>query len=297
MTERDSKKVFVVHGRNGKLRTELFTFLRALGLHPVEWSAAVRATGKGSPYIGDVLTTAFDMAQAVVVLLTPDDVVYLDESLAGDHDGAETTPQGQARPNVLFEAGMAMGRDEDRTVLVEMGPQKSFSDIGGRHTLRLDNSAQRRAELASRLETAGCDVDRTGTDWLDAGDLTPPPAIGHGLPMGKRVASKPAPTEPRLRARFARGRGDFSNIFVRNLGPGEVRNLTIEVLDEGIDRFCRPAIELPVERVPEGNEAPVLRFMHVLASPSTSRFEVKMTATTETGQTIEQTAFIGSESD
>lgn len=297
MTERDPKKVFVVHGRNEKLRSEMFGFLRAIGLHPVEWSTAVEATGHPSPYIGDVLTTAFDMAQAVVVLLTPDDVVYLHESLAGDHDAAETMAQGQARPNVLFEAGMAMGRDEKRTVLVEMGPQKSFSDIGGRHTLRMDNTPAKRTQLAQRLKTAGCDVDMSGTDWLTSGDLTPPPALGGGLPLGKRVASNTEPRQPKLRARFARGNSkDFSNIYVRNLGPGEVRNLNVEVLDERVAESCQQAISLPVERVPEGNETPVLRFIHHYGSPSTSRFEVKLSATAENGETIEQTAFIGSES-
>lgn len=299
MTGADPKKVFVVHGRNEKIRAEMFGFLRSIGLKPVEWSTAVEETGHPSPYIGNVLNTAFDTAQAVLVLLTPDDVVYLHESLAGEHDASETMAQGQARPNVLFEAGMAMGRDETRTVLVEMGPQKPFSDIGGRHTLRMDNTPQKRQQLAQRLKAAGCDVDTSGTDWLTSGDLTPPPALGGGLPLGKRVAASTEPRQPKLRARFARGNSkSFSNIYVRNLGPGEVRDLQVEVLDKDIARFCEPVegVGMPVERVPEGNEAPVLRFLHVMAAPSTSRFEVRLTATIATGETIEQFAFIGSES-
>ncbi len=41
----------------------------------------MRPTGKGSPYIGEMLDAAFGAAQAVVVLQTPDDVAYLHESL------------------------------------------------------------------------------------------------------------------------------------------------------------------------------------------------------------------------
>ena len=107
-----------------------------------------------------------------VVLLTPDDVVMLHPTLRSLQDPEfEKEPTGQARPNVLFEAGMAMGRSEGRTVLVELGNLRPFSDIGGRHTIRLDNSSQRRQELAQRLQIAGCPAKLTGTDWHTAGDF------------------------------------------------------------------------------------------------------------------------------
>ena len=177
-----ARKVFVVHGRNGAARSAMFAFLRAIGLAPIEWSEAVRMTGEGSPYIGQVLDTALDAAQAIVVLLTPDEVAYLRTEYAGGEDDPETQPQPQARPNVLFEAGMAMGRDAKRTVLVEMGKLRPFSDVAGRHAVRIDGSASRRKELAQRLESAGCAVSLAGEDWLTAGDFTAPPPPGGGLP-------------------------------------------------------------------------------------------------------------------
>ena len=66
---------------------------------------------------------------------------------------------------------MAMGRDEDRTVLVEIGRIRPFSDIAGRHTVRLDNTSQQRQQLANRLEVAGCPVNLNGTDWHSTGDF------------------------------------------------------------------------------------------------------------------------------
>ena len=65
------RRVFVVHGRNEPARDAMFSFLRSIGLQPIEWSQAVAATGEASPYIGVVLDSAFDAAQAVVVLMTP----------------------------------------------------------------------------------------------------------------------------------------------------------------------------------------------------------------------------------
>jgi predicted nucleotide-binding protein len=171
-SEIDARKVFVVHGRNWQARTALFNFLRAIGLHPLEWSEAVHATGKASPYVGEVLDKAFSIARAVVVLFTPDDEARLLESFRNPGDEnyeIELTPQ--ARPNVLFEAGMAMGRNPDRTILIELGKLRPFSDIGGRHTIRLNNSTAKRQDLAQRLENAGCTVNTRGTDWHTEGDF------------------------------------------------------------------------------------------------------------------------------
>jgi predicted nucleotide-binding protein len=169
----EPRKVFVVHGRNLKARDALFAFLRSIELNPLEWSEAVKATGATNPYVGEVLNVAFSRAQAVVVLMTPDDEARLRERFVQSSDPPhETDPTPQARPNVLFEAGMAMGRCPERTVLVELGTLRPFSDIGGRHVVRLDNSGPRRQELADRLKTAGCPVSLAGTDWHTQGDFS-----------------------------------------------------------------------------------------------------------------------------
>lgn len=169
----DTRNVFVVHGRDLVARDALFDFLRAIDLRPLEWSEAVQATGRSTPYIGDVLDAAFGRAHAVIVLFTPDDNAYLREEFRNSSDPPhETEPTGQARPNVLFEAGMAMGRNQDRTILVELGTLRPFSDVAGRHTIRLDNTSQRRQELAQRLQAAGCPVNLDGTDWHSAGDFS-----------------------------------------------------------------------------------------------------------------------------
>jgi predicted nucleotide-binding protein len=164
--------VFVVHGRNNRLREALFRFLRSIGLNPLEWSQAIKATGKASPYIGEILDTAFSKAQAILVLMTPDDEACLKEEFRNESDPSyEINPTPQARPNVLFEAGMAMGRCAERTILIEVGNLRPFSDVGGRHIIKLSNSSERRQELAQRLESAGCRVDLSGTDWHREGDF------------------------------------------------------------------------------------------------------------------------------
>lgn len=192
----DPRVVFVVHGRNMAARSAMFQFLRAIGLRPREWSQAVADAGKAMPYIGEVLDAAFSKAQAVVVLMTPDDEARLREQYRAPGDPPyETELTPQARPNVIFEAGMAMGRAPDRTVIVEVGEVRPFSDIGGRHVIRMNDSSERRQELAQRLRDAGCDVDLIGTDWHREGNFAAAVPSPTGAPAG---ASKP---------QSARGRG------------------------------------------------------------------------------------------
>ncbi len=170
-----ARRVFVVHGRNSAARFALFAFLRSIGLAPVEWSQAVAATGKGSPYLGEAVDFGLAAAQAVVVLWTPDDIALLRPEYAEGDDDPEARPAAQARPNVIFEAGLAIGRAPDRVILVELGRVRHFSDIIGRYTVRLGDSVASRQELAIRLLTAGCAVDLSGTDWHTTGDFTVPP--------------------------------------------------------------------------------------------------------------------------
>jgi len=148
----------------------MFDFLRSIGLRPLEWSPSVNLTGKGSPYTGEVLESAFAEAQAVVVVLTGDDIAFLRSEFCTKQDPAyETEPTPQARPNVIFEAGMAFGTHPERTLVVEIGEVRPFSDVLGRNAIRLANSTQSRQALAQRLKKAGCAVDLTGTDWHTAG--------------------------------------------------------------------------------------------------------------------------------
>lgn len=168
----DPKKVFVVHGRDSRLRDDFFAFLRALNLDPIEWSEALKLTGKATPYIGEALESAFKNAQAVIVLLSPDDEVRLSPELwNASEEENEKEFKLQARPNVLFEAGMALATHSDRTLLIEVGQVKAFSDVAGRHVVRLSNSSEKRNDIVQRLATAGCEVKASGNDWLRIGNF------------------------------------------------------------------------------------------------------------------------------
>jgi len=166
------RNVFVIHGRNLAIRDSVFALLRALDLNPLEWSSIVSKTGKASPYVGEILETGFRLATAVVAVLTPDDVAYLHpDFISQDDPEYEKRPTGQARPNVLFETGMALASHPERTVLIEIGKLRPFSDVAGRHSLKFDGSPKARHALTERLRTAGCELNTAGEDWLSVGDF------------------------------------------------------------------------------------------------------------------------------
>lgn len=173
---RDKRKVFVIHGRSIRARSAMFDFLRALGLRPIEWSKAMQKVGRAAPHISEILEAAINDAQAVVVILTGDDMGHLRKRFQRKSDPAyekEETPQ--ARLNVIFEAGMAFGRHSDRTILVHIGPPiRHFSDIAGRYIIEFTDKPTDRQLLKSQLESAGCNTNDAGTDWLTAGDFSRP---------------------------------------------------------------------------------------------------------------------------
>lgn len=169
--ETRKRRVIVVHGRNEEVRKDMFRFLRALDLLPIEWSKAILETGKGSPTITEILDALFDMAAAVVVLMTPDELVTLAPYLRKPSDAPyEKEAVGQARPNVFFEAGLAFMKFRDSTVVVQVGKLRVPSDID-KHVTRLTNSHESRHELMIKLKAAGLDVDTDGSEWLSEGDF------------------------------------------------------------------------------------------------------------------------------
>ncbi|GAB1641551.1 CATRA conflict system CASPASE/TPR repeat-associated protein [Krasilnikovia sp. MM14-A1259] len=164
----NTRDVFVIHGRDDQARRALWTFLQSIDLHPLDWEEIVQRTGKPSPYMGEVLREAFERNQAAVVLLTPDDGASLHPSLQGaDEPAYETVVTGQARPNVLVEAGMALGLQHERTVVIEIGRLRPVSDMAGINVVRFNGTVESLKKIVNRLTAAGCAANTQGTDWLD----------------------------------------------------------------------------------------------------------------------------------
>jgi len=196
------KAVMVIYGHDKEANDALFAWLRTVGLQPREWSQLSRASGSASPFIGEVLDKALRDVQAVVAFFTPDEYV----TAAGASHGRGRL---QARPNVLIEAGMALITHPTRTIIAVLGAQELPSDLAGRHYVRLSHTdVEPLNDLAGRLSDAGCDVDLSGSDWLnpvrfpDRDSTAPasaePAGEPHAASTGTRGREKEQTDEPTL---------------------------------------------------------------------------------------------------
>lgn len=175
----DGRSVFIVHGRNTAVRDELAKYLRHLDAKPITWTEAAAYTAKTSPTTMEIIGAGMAKAQAIVVIFTPDDEARLKSGFTEDHDGThERQLTGQARQNVILEAGMALGAAPERTVLVRFGQTRQISDIEGINWIDLGDTWDNRERLRVALVNANVAVEPHG-------DLTSPDAgVFTGIDLG-----------------------------------------------------------------------------------------------------------------
>ena len=159
------KRVFVIYGRDEEAHAELSKFLHALNLEEIRFEEVANTLGP-SPFVADIVLRGIKDADAVIALFTPDEHAALYDPT----DGCllETNAGGtrwQARPNVIFEAGIAYGRGTTEPILVVLGADVSlFSDIGGKHFVHLGRPDGKR-NLFSRLSAILGSINPRITDW------------------------------------------------------------------------------------------------------------------------------------
>lgn len=167
-----NRYVFVVRGRDQEAYKALEELLTALDLRIVTWDDATRGAGGGTPHTLDIVRAGIDMSNAVVVLMTPDDLgrVKPEFGLPTD-DPREGQESGQVRQNVVFEAGWAMALNQKGVVLVRVGAVRNLSDIEGLNYVNLTNDLSARRTLIRRLKNCALAVDDAGDNWRTAGSF------------------------------------------------------------------------------------------------------------------------------
>jgi predicted nucleotide-binding protein len=120
-----SNRIFVVHGHDHALKTDVERFLRELHLEPVVLHR--------QPDRGMTLIEKFEQHSDVgyaLILLTPDDVAYPAESES--LPDADTPKERRARQNVIFEFGFFVAKlGRDRVCCLYKSGVKLPSDLTG----------------------------------------------------------------------------------------------------------------------------------------------------------------------
>lgn len=57
-------------------------------------------------------------------------------------------------------------------MLVQVGKLRPFSDISGRHIVRMTGGAKAPHTVVNRLKSAGLEPTTDGADWLSEGDFS-----------------------------------------------------------------------------------------------------------------------------
>ncbi len=145
-----AQKVFVIYGQDEDAHNTLNLFIRSLELKELTFDEIANSLGT-NPFIADIVVAGVQQADAVIALFTPDEQAAL---FSSDGKYADNDSQGarwQARPNVIFEAGLAYSQPE-KTILVTLGTDVSlFSDVSGIHFINFDKDETQNKKSKYRL--------------------------------------------------------------------------------------------------------------------------------------------------
>lgn len=145
-------RVFIVHGHDKNTLTQLENLLHRIEAEP--WTFE-RLPKKGSPTVIELLEEYVPTADAIIVLLTPDDVGRVVSE-------TDQPLEPRARQNALIEGGYAVISKRNRSLLIALGGVSIPTDFEG--ILRVQDrswSDRVAVETAKRLKGMGLTVDPT----------------------------------------------------------------------------------------------------------------------------------------
>ncbi len=153
----DPQCLLLVHGRDMTAANAVRKFLESCELRAFTFEDLIAVAKTPAPFIGVVLEKALQRVQGVVVILTGDEEVKLKPHLRlKGEPKREDRIAIQSRPNVFFEAGMAMALMPEHTVIIQLDNVRPFSDFAGRHVLRISTGSEEECvALLNRLQLAG----------------------------------------------------------------------------------------------------------------------------------------------
>lgn len=146
--QRFVNNIFVVYGHNQEMRSKVERYVRRFGINIIELD---RNGPGGMQTVFAKLYQSAKKADCAIVLMSGDDHAI-------DDNGK---PSLRARQNVIFEAGMFLGRLSPEKVIVLKEDASNFempSDLGGLHPITYDSAGQWKEQLKRQLNEVGFEL-------------------------------------------------------------------------------------------------------------------------------------------
>jgi hypothetical protein len=129
------KRVFLIHGRNLRAVKDLKKTIDNWG-YRTETFQDVRGGLAGGATIQEIIKRGLQGVAAAVVFMSPDQLTFIDPVLReSEHELA----RWEARPNVMFEAGMAYEQAANKMILVALRGVLLPSDLAGLDVIYFDD--------------------------------------------------------------------------------------------------------------------------------------------------------------
>lgn len=173
---------------------------------------------------------------------------------------------------------------------------RSFSDVTGRHAIRLSNDVGHRQELATRLRTAGCAINLEGTDWHNVGDFTAPSPPGGGLALGRRTPSTRTAKRLDFDAKYhSSGSSTHAGrLQIINRGTETAHDVHVTFPEGAALSFLQDTPAIP--KIPGGGRAVTVSAWNqgrfIGDSTYLRSFDVKISARTDDGELFLQEVFL-----
>jgi predicted nucleotide-binding protein len=150
-----SNKIFVVHGQDNTMKSDVTQTLQQLDLDPIILHEKPNSTQTLIQKTSDYTHVSF-----AVILLSPDELAYPTEKTSDE-------AKSQAKQNIIFELGYLLGRLGKQNVVAIYRKKKDFetpNDIN--EILWIEYKTGWYFELIKQLQAANFDVDANKLGWL-----------------------------------------------------------------------------------------------------------------------------------
>ncbi len=149
-----SNKVFVVHGHDQSLKTDIERFLHEIGLTPV---VLHREADQGATII-EKFEKHSDVGYAFI-LLTPDEISFTVDQV--NVEDSKRKIEYRARPNVIFEFGYFVGKlGRNRVCCLHKGEVVIPSDLDGLVYKKVNDTVESQAySIIIELKAAGYQIN------------------------------------------------------------------------------------------------------------------------------------------